>query len=255
MTAPRVDIRGVIDLLERSREPGPMGIAFDADGTLWSGDIGEDVFEYATENELLRADPLDALCQVAEAHGLDTRGSASRIAASIYAAYRRGAVDERKTCEVMTWAYAGFTPNELTEIAELAFRTRALRTRVHHVLDPVFEWARTEHVRAIVISASPHIVVTAALRYTEISVECIMAGHGAVVDGLLAARMAAPLPYGHDKRSAGERALAGSSWLASFGDNAFDTEMLRAARVGVAVCPKPALVERLPDLPNTVVLE
>lgn len=255
MTARRVDNRGVIELLERSREPGSMGLAFDADGTLWSGDVGEDVFEYATANELLRTDPLDTLCRVAEAHGLDTHGSSSQVAASIYAAYRRGVVDERKTCEVMTWAYAGFSASELTEIAELAFQAGALRSRVRHVLDPVFKWARDEHARIAVISASPHIVVEAGLSHAEISVECIMAGHAAVKEGRLTPEMAAPLPYGHDKRTAGERALEGSLWLASFGDNAFDTEMLRTARVGVAVCPKPALVARLSDLPNTVVLE
>lgn len=255
MTGKRVDIRRVIELLEHSREPGSIGLAFDADGTLWSGDIGEDVFEYATAHELLRTDPLDALCRVAEAHGLDTHGSSSQIAASIYAAYRRGVVDERKTCEVMTWAYAGFSAGELTEMAELAFRSGALRSRVRHMLDPVFQWARDERARVIVISASPHIVVEAGLRHTEISVECIVAGHALMREGLLAPQMAAPLPYGQDKRSAGERALEGTMWLASFGDNAFDTEMLRAARVGVAVCPKPALIERLRELPNTVVLD
>lgn len=255
MISRRVDARGLLELLERSRGPGPVGLAFDADGTLWSGDVGEDVFEYATANELLTPDPLEALSRVAEEHGLDSHGSSSRVAASIFAGYRRGLVDEKKTCEVMTWAYAGLTPDELGGIASRAFDERDLRSRVRHLLDPVFEWARTERARVIVISASPHTVIEAALLRTEIGVESILAGHASLADGRFLPKMDGPLPYGHEKRLAGERALSGSTWLATFGDNAFDVEMLSAARVGVAVCPKPALLTRLSRLPNTVVLE
>jgi len=48
--------------------------------------------------------------------------------------------------------------------------------------------------------------------------------------------------------------LRGFDWLGSFGDNAFDVDMLRAARVAVAVCPKPALTARLSEIPNVRVL-
>jgi phosphoserine phosphatase len=42
--------------------------------------------------------------------------------------------------------------------------------------------------------------------------------------------------------------------LASFGDNVFDVEMLCAARLGVAVNPRPELRMRLVELPGVVVL-
>jgi hypothetical protein len=42
--------------------------------------------------------------------------------------------------------------------------------------------------------------------------------------------------------------IGGRSWLASFGDSAFDLEMLLAARVAVAVAPKPELRAKLGEL-------
>lgn len=255
MSTRRVDARGVIDLLERFREPGPVGLAFDADGTLWSGDVGEDVFLYATSHELLRPDSEDALGSVASAHGLETRGTPSRIAANIFEAYLRGQVSELLTCEVMTWAYAGFTVAEVTELAGLAFRARELAGRVRRALDPVFEWAAEQAVRTVVVSASPHAVVTAAIGHTGLVLDGVGAAQPAIVDGRIRPEMAAPLPYGAVKTTVGATLLGEALWLGSFGDNAFDVDMLRAARVGVAVSPKPALAELLGSLRNTVVLE
>ena len=73
------------------------GLAFDADGTLWSGDVGEDVFEWACERELLRADPREALDRAAVAHGVPTAGSTSRLAHALYSAYRSGRVPDDRS--------------------------------------------------------------------------------------------------------------------------------------------------------------
>src|SRR6476620_4503559 len=113
----RVDSNGVTERLESARVPGPSGIAFDADGTLWSGDVGEDVFLHATDHGLIREAARDELRRVARAHGIDDAGSASEVARAVFDAYRRGVVGELLACEVMTWCYAGHTPEELTAIA------------------------------------------------------------------------------------------------------------------------------------------
>ena len=60
--------------------------------------------------------------------------------------------------------------------------------------------------------------------------------------------LAAPVPYAGEKPSALSRATGGRGILASFGDNVFDIELLRAARLAVAVRPKPGLRARLHDL-------
>src|SRR5260221_1041377 len=142
MTAPRVGALEVIELLERARIPGPSGLAFDADGTLCSGDVGEDVFEFAYGNDLLREEAREELSRVARAHGLSDAGSASDLARSLHAAYRRGALPERLTCELMTWSYAGFTSHELRELAPTAVTERKLAEIGRPILRPPLEIAR-----------------------------------------------------------------------------------------------------------------
>lgn len=251
----RVDPEGLVDHLRHTKAPGPAGMAFDADGTLWSGDVGEDVFEFANEHGLVRKEAHGALARTATEHGLDANGTPSELARGIYAGYRRGVVGERLMCEVMTWCYAGHSLEDLRAIARQAFEARGLAARVRPFLAPVLKWARAEDVRVIVVSASPRAVVTEALDLVGLEVFDVAGAVPKMNDGRIAAGMSGEVPYAADKRTAGLSLLSGHDWLASFGDNSFDMDLLRAARVGVAVCPKPALVERLHELDGVFVLE
>jgi phosphoserine phosphatase len=255
MSPPRVRASDVIERLRRARVEGPAGLAFDADGTLWSGDVGEDVFELACRDGLLRDAPVEGLSRVAHAHGLSVDGTASELAERLYAAYRRGALAELLTCELMTWSYAGWSTGELRDWARRALTERNLQDRVRHVLAPVFEFAESEGLRVIVVSASPEVIVMEALRIAEIRVTEVAAARPEIRDDRIQPALAAPVPYGPQKPVEGARLLGPCDWLGSFGDNVFDVDMLRAARVGVAVFPKPALVARLGELANTVVLD
>jgi phosphoserine phosphatase len=250
----RVGAEELVERLERLRHTGPTAMAFDADGTLWSGDVGEDVFELACEHGLLRETARPELTRVAAAHGLRADGTPSEIARGIYAAYRRGQVDERLTCEVMTWSYAGFSPDEVRTLARRAFDERGLRARVRDELNPVRDWARREGIRVIVVSASPEVVVREALSVAGIDVFGLSGAVPEIFGDVIAPKMARPVPFGADKKTAGLSLLAGYDWLASFGDNSFDVDLLRAARVGVAVFPKPALLARLGEIDGVFVL-
>jgi phosphoserine phosphatase len=57
--------------------------------------------------------------------------------------------------------------------------------------------------------------------------------------------MAAPVPYAETKLSAGRDLFGDARWLAAFGDNVFDIDMLTTAELGVAVRPKPKLATEL----------
>jgi phosphatidylglycerophosphatase C len=250
----RLDAAGVIDRLETHRPEGPFGLAFDADGTLWSGDVGEDVFTHAVENRLLTSAAEGALREVAQEHGLTGEGAAG-LAAAIFHGYLAGRVPELRVCEVMTWCYAGMTLADLAAIAQEALENRGLAGRVRTLLRPILQWAERRHARVVVISASPESIVRVALQQAHVSVDDLSAAVPRIERNLIQTAMAAPLPYGPVKRTVGLRLLSGRYWLGSFGDNLFDRDMLGAARIGVAVCPKPALATRLFELPNTVVLE
>jgi len=235
----------VIEALRRARTPGPAAIAFDADGTLWSGDVGEDVFHRAVERGLVRDEAGPALVSLAERHAIDRDGSPSELAARLLESHVRGGLPDLAAYELMTWGYAGRTEDELAELARATFAERDLEGRRRRALLPILGWARDEAIRTVVVSASPRAVVVEAVRPWGFAPEDVAAARPALRRGVIAPALAEPLPYGPVKVAAGRALLGGAAWLAAFGDSPFDLDMLRAARVAVAVHPRPGLAAAL----------
>lgn len=229
-------------------------LAFDGDGTLWSGDVGEDVFHTAVGDRLLREAALPALRREAERWGIGADGDANDIAERLFAAYLEQRYPERDACAMMTWCYAGMTRAELVEIAAHALQARGLAERLHRELAPIFEFARSRAIRTVVVSASPQpIVETAAARW-HIAQSDIAASRAREDAGLIAPELAGEVPYADGKPIALQRLLPDADLLAAFGDNAFDVELFLAARVAVAVRPKPALRRRFAEVASLCVL-
>lgn len=247
---------GVIERLTELGAGSAAGVlAFDADGTLWSGDVGEDVFELAVNRGLLREDAADALRHEATRYDLSSAGSANEIAERLFEAYLARAYPEREVCAMMSWCYAGFSRSELLELARHAFAETDLADRLHRELEPIFEFARSAGLRTVVVSASPEPIVRAAVELWAIGAEHVTACRAAEEAERILPSLAAPVPYAEHKPVA-LRALVGEApLLGSFGDNVFDIELLRAARLGVAIRPKPALRVRLPELEGLFLLE
>jgi phosphoserine phosphatase len=229
--------------------------AFDADGTLWSGDVGDDVFHEAVTSGLLREEARDALAREASAHGLETAGSSSAIAGRLFAAYHAGKYPERSTYELMTWCYAGFSSDALTALARRTFEQTGLATRLHAEIAPILRFAREAGVRIAVVSASPLLIVREAVRAWGLEGDAVAASCPALAADVILDHLAAPIPYAETKPHKLKALAPEHELLASFGDSAFDIELLCAARVGVAVRPKPALRARLADLPGILLLE
>jgi phosphoserine phosphatase len=238
--------------LERALRAGPGALAFDADGTLWSGDVGEDVFLQATQGRLLRPEAAPALTQMAAEFGVEQRSETNEQATTLYEAYRRGTLPETAACEMMAWAFAGWEEAELFELAETLLSRAELSARRFLPVHRAVDWARDQGLAAVVISASPDFVVRAATHTLGFTALTIAACQPRVVERILTTKLAAPLPYGEHKLTALARLLPGESLLGAFGDNSFDLPLLRAARVAVAVRPKPALRDLLPSLPRAI---
>ena len=252
---PELDARELTQRLDSLRAPGRGAvIAFDGDGTLWSGDVAEDVFSHAIEHDLLRADAAEELARAAAAFGVRTGGSPSEIARDIFAAYLRGHYPEREVCEVMTWCFAGYSLEELSQLADRVLAGTNLPMRLHRELDPVFAWARERGVRTLVISASPRPIVERAARHWGIAASDIAASTPALDGERISTRMHTPVPYAETKVSFGRALVGDADWLAAFGDSGFDGDMLCAARQAVAVRPKPSLAERAAAIPGLVAL-
>jgi HAD superfamily phosphoserine phosphatase-like hydrolase len=252
-----VTVTQVLELLadQVAREPGGA-IAFDGDGTLWSGDIGEDFFEALLEEGTVHAVAHEALVVEAEAERIDTSGGAVAVARRIHAGYLAGTFPEERVCEIMTWAFAGWTPHEADAFADRVLARVGLDARLHAEATQVASWARDHDVAVYLVSASPRAVVEQAARRVGIAhANVASATEERNAAGFILPSVVRPIPYGPGKVMHLRAKLGARPLYAAFGDNAFDVPMLREARIPVAIRPKPRLLERASEIANLMVLE
>ncbi len=229
--------------------------AFDGDGTLWSGDVSDDVFEAACQRNWLLPEAHTALVQMAESFGLATDGSASKLAFRLFSAHRAAIIPELPSYEMMTWCYAGRSPDELRQLAAEVLAPEHFAARRHPSFGPILDELRRSELALWLVTASPGPIVEVAAAQWGFAPTQIVSSQAAVVAGKLSAELARPCPYREAKpRLLREQAGTGPC-LACFGDSAFDFELLREAQLPVAVSPKPELIRLLPKLPNAVVLK
>lgn len=252
-----VTIAEVIALLEEqvAREPGGA-IAVDGDGTLWSGDIGEDYFAALLDDGAISAIAHEALVREAALEELDVTGGAVAVARRIHAGYLAGTFPEERVCEIMTWIVAGWLPDEADAFAERVLVKVGLDARLHGETQAVVAWARAKNVATFLVSASPRSVVEQAARRVGIEpANVVSATEERDSRGFIVSSVVRPIPYGPGKVMHLRAKLGARPLYAAFGDNAFDVPMLREARIPVAIRPKPRLVERAAEVPGLLVLE
>lgn len=240
-----------IEALAREK-PGGV-IATDGDGTLWSGDVGEDIFHAFLDHG--RTEPLayEAICRQARDHGESDAGTGVDVARRIYAAYRDGRYPEERMCELMAWCFAGWARAEVVGFARDVVDRGGLAQRLHGEVLDVLARARRAGLTVVLVSASPLVVVEEAGSRLGFEARDIVAARPVFQDDVMQPDVERPIPYGPGKVT-GLRARIGAATLlyAAFGDNAFDVHMLASARVPVAVRPKPRLRERAGDVPGLV---
>jgi phosphatidylglycerophosphatase C len=233
--------------------PESVVMAFDGDGTLWSGDVGEDLFRAALRDSFLLDGVRPALLAEAARFGLplseeEANGSATTIARVLLASYLAGQYPERETCAMMAWCYAGRSVPEVEALSRAVLAEEGLPGRLTPEIASVVAWGRKMGVRMVLISASPRAVVEAAGAYWGFEPGDIAAATPATADGVILPELSSPVPYAETKLSAGRALFGNARWLAAFGDNVFDIDMLKTAEVGVAVRPKPRLELELASL-------
>lgn len=250
MTAQELERR--LDIL--CSEQRPAALAFDADGTLWTGDVGEDLFQYAVDLELLREEARAPLAEMARRFGIHADGSATSIGKALVDGFHAGRLPNLEACELMTWGYAGMTLTTLHHLCREVSERKGLRNRMQSEVSRIVRWARSRGVRTIVVSASPRVAVKVGAALLDIPEEDIAAADPVIEGDVIQPRMGAPVPFGIQKCAA-ERALLGDvPCLAAFGDNIYDLDMLKAARLGVAVRPKDALLSAISNETRIVLL-
>lgn len=248
-------------LLPLLREFPGGAVVFDADGTLWSHDVGCMVFDFAIEQGLFRQEVCEALRAAARAQGVDVGGfrGANDLARRIQAAWYSGRTAERPTAEVQVWAYAGFEEDDFRCMVRDALRWGNHEATLHHAVLAMAHWVRSNGGRAYIVSASPLWVVeeaTCAFGFTPHEIAAGVPNLRTESEGrIIAPGLAEPLPYGPDKVVAGKKLLGARPWLATLGDSSFDIDMMRCARLAAGIGHKPEMLTELGELEHGVRLD
>ena len=250
-----VSAAGLIKQLGAAVDERPAVLAFDADGTLWTGDVSDDVFLTACHECWLLDAAVPALKATAQNHGLSSAGSASALALRLFEAWHLGLIQERDLYAAMTVCYAGHQVEKLTQYAADVLLRKNLPHRLRRETQAVFDWAASRHVRCVVVSASPQPIVSWAAARVGFPPECVIGAQIALENGVMGAKLAAPVPFGTHKCKLLKRHASGCRILAAFGDSDFDFEMLACAEMAVGVSPKPELQAKLLRLRRAVVLK
>lgn len=227
-------------------------VAFDGDGTLWTGDVGEDLFFHVLRGVAVLEPAARAAGALARAYGVAEGATAKETLEAIWAAYEEGTFPEPEVCELVAWCLAGRARSGVEEVVRAVHGDGEMLRRLRPAMARVVRAVRDAGVESFVVSASPAIVVRPVAAALGWDAEHVVALETAWEGGVMRAEAVRPIPYDDGKVTC-LRARAGSRRLAAaFGDSGFDVPLLAAASVGVAVHPKPALRARLPA--NAVVL-
>ncbi|HXX69394.1 MAG TPA: HAD family hydrolase [Polyangiaceae bacterium] len=242
-----------IDRLARS-EPGGV-VATDADGTLWSGDLGEDLFHAFLDHGRVEPLALEAFRRDAREHALSDAGSGPEIARRIYDAYLAGRFPEERMCELMTWCFAGWPDDAVRRFARGVVAGTDLAGRFHPEVLRILDRVRGAGIATLLVSASPFVVIAEAGAHAGFGEDDVVAARPRYRDDTMLPEVQRPIPYAMGKVvRLKERLMPGASLYAAFGDNAFDIAMLASARVSVAVRPKERLRRRAAEVPGIVEL-
>lgn len=235
--------------------PSNAVVAFDCDGTLWSGDVGEDWFVELVERAGFHERAARAMREDARAHEIKSDGTDREVAQALLDAMSRGAYEEKRLYEMMAWAGAGRTPLEVDAILDEMLARIELGKRLHNETIAVLDGAISRGLRIVAVSASPLAVIQKCLAHLDIAPFAVCAATQAMDDRGLAPALSAPLPYREGKVRALREAVGDAPIAAALGDSGFDLEMLALARVPLAVRPKKGLRDRAVELATLRVLE
>lgn len=190
--------------------PEGAAVAFDADGTLWRGDVGEDFLRYAA-----------------------AQGFVARDAYRTYEAHL--AVDLATAYGFCAQVLAGRTEAWVEAEAQRFFDQR-FAGRVFRYVRPLLAAVARKGLQPWIVSASPRWLVQAGARRLGMPAEQVLAVSVPVVDGKLTGAVQRPVPCGAGK--AAVLRAAGVRPFFALGNGAIDVDMLAAAEHALVVAPR-----------------
>jgi HAD superfamily phosphoserine phosphatase-like hydrolase len=198
----------------------PGVAAFDCDGTLWSGDVGERFFDWELKQADLVAPAVD------------------RSMRERYAAYKRGEVDETTMCGEMVTMHQGIPECKLMDAA-VGFFDQFFVVQIFPEMRELVRRLEENGCEIWAVSSSNEWVVRAGMKHFGIPESRILAAKVELDRGIITDRLVR-VPSGAGKPEA-LRENAGKEIDQAFGNSRWDREMLAMANHAVAVNPNPDL--------------
>ncbi|MDP3235143.1 MAG: haloacid dehalogenase-like hydrolase [Myxococcales bacterium] len=187
----------------------PQIAVFDADGTLWRGDVGEDLLRYLAATRLVVSDAYARYDALVEHAPVEAYGYAVQV-------------------------MAGLREAELQAVCTTFFAQRYFG-RVFPFVRPLFDVLRHAAVTPWLCSASPRWIVEAGAKVLGVEPEHVIGVDAEVEAGVLTDRLRLPVTAGPGK----------VEWLSrrgvtpgfSAGNGELDLDMLQAARHRLVIAP------------------
>ncbi|MGE4231913.1 MAG: HAD family hydrolase [Bacteriovoracia bacterium] len=194
---------------------------FDADGTLWRGDVGESFLKFQIENNLLTAIPSEAK-------------------ADPWSYYWR-AVKEGRAREAYGWPVswnAGRTSAELSQYCAEFFE--GFSKNIFSPMRWLVEKMQQSKIEVWVVSASMRWIVEEGAKAFGIGVDKVIGASVSVIDGVLTSSLEHPVPYREEKAKLIKRFIGSKNTQGNLsfgaGNTYWDKEMVELAKMKLAVC-------------------
>jgi phosphoserine phosphatase len=197
----------------------PRVAAFDCDGTLWSGDVGEGFFTW----ELKRGIVSEAIVKSMRAR---------------YADYKAGKVSEDDMCGEMVTMHKGMPESTLLRATSDYFEN-SFPGHIFPEMRELVERLQQGGCEVWAVSSSNEWLIRAGMKHFGIPDNRLLAASVEIDDGIITDRIVR-LPSGPGKPRA-LRDVDAKDIDAAFGNSRWDTEMLAMAKHAFAVNPNPDL--------------
>jgi len=252
----RVKVEALCKRLDDSLRAGALGaVASDGDGTLWTGDLGDALFDAVVEEDGLREDVREALARELGALGLEAKGDANALARALRHEFLAGRLGGDRYFALQAWRGAGWREDDLARKCSEVLEAFGFEAAVRPEMRRVVAWCRERDVPFFLVSASPEPIVARSGRALGIDGHQVVAMRAATRDGVVLPELAAVPTYGRGKVERLTDELGDSPLLAAFGDNTWDAAMLERAAYPVMVAPRPGLLEALAGFDGVFELE
>jgi phosphoserine phosphatase len=193
--------------------------AFDCDGTLWSGDVGEGFFDWELKQGI-----------VSEAVAKSMRAR--------YADYKAGRVSEDDMCGGMVTMHRGMHESALLRATSDYFE-HSFPGHIFPEMRELVGRLQQSGCDVWAVSSSSDWLIRAGMKHFGIPDNRLLAASVEIEDGIITDRIVR-LPSGPGKPRA-LRDVAAKDIDAAFGNSRWDTEMLAMAKHAFAVNPNPDL--------------